>query len=63
MASGAAKAVDPQERLRVLEASWQSGPAGLLVAFEDLLFDARLPPSSRARKSPSSCGIPQQRGA
>jgi cyclohexanone monooxygenase len=37
--TGPAKAADAGERRRVLEASWNSGPAGLLLAFEDLLTD------------------------
>ena len=37
--AGPAKAAEPAERERVLNTSWSSGPAGLLLAFEDLLFD------------------------
>ncbi len=37
--AGTAKGASPEERARVFEESWRSGPAGLLSAFGDLLFD------------------------
>jgi cyclohexanone monooxygenase len=37
--AGTAKGASPEERMRVFDESWRSGPAGLLSAFGDLLFD------------------------
>jgi cyclohexanone monooxygenase len=37
---GPAKAADPVARTKVLEESWNAGPAGLLLSYGDLLFDA-----------------------
>ncbi|WP_404712544.1 flavin-containing monooxygenase [Sphingomonas sp. MMS24-J13] len=37
--AGTAKGASPEERAQVFEESWLSGPAGLLSAFGDLLFD------------------------